>query len=113
MERIQLERDKSQQEIYKREIYYKDLENIYNTLPIDIKQLLIELYNLPQQNYINVRILKNDLRHNLILIACQRFQVNYGEIITIQESFGSRIITIDAVFCEILGKHANLITYRL
>lgn len=78
---------------------------IYNSLPPLTQQRLIELYKLPQETYSNVRILNNMPYQYPILQVCYDMSQKY-QVIDVEESVGSPIITIEGVFYNVLEKHA-------
>lgn len=106
----QLKKEENQQKIRERDLLYRRLDNTYNSFPFRIKHALIELYNLPQQNFSNVRILADIKNQGHILSVCCELQYNIGYI-SVEESYGSSIITIDDVLCEVLEKHTNDYNY--
>ena len=79
---------------------------IYASLPLSTKQALIELYNLPIQNFSNVRILNNFPEQQKIFQECNRVQDKL-HLLTVERSIDSFIIKIDDVFCEVLAEHKS------
>lgn len=84
---------------------YKRLCIVYDSLNDITKQRLIELYKLPKQTYSNVRILNNMPYQYPILQVCYDMSQKY-QVIDVEESVGSPIITIEGVFYNVLEKHA-------
>ena len=84
---------------------YKRLCIVYDSLNDITKQRLIELYKLPKQTYSNVRILNNMPYQYPILQVCYDMSQKY-QVIDVEESVGSPIITIEGVFYDVLEKHA-------
>lgn len=84
---------------------YKRLCIVYDSLNDITKQRLIELYRLPKQTYSNVRILNNMPYQYPILQVCYDMSQKY-QVIDVEESVGSPIITIEGVFYNVLEKHA-------
>lgn len=84
---------------------HKKLCIVYDSLNDITKQRLIELYKLPKQTYSNVRILNNMPYQYPILQVCYDMSQKY-QVIDVEESVGSPIITIEGVFYNVLEKHA-------
>lgn len=83
------------------------LRTLYDSLPDDVKEGLILLYQLPQPQggYINSRIIKDGME-NAVKISNAYHQVriflNLENIIQVTNSIQSTIVTIDPDFLEVL-----------
>lgn len=89
-----------------RDAQYNRRSIIYKSLPQMTQQTLVELYKLPQQDLPNVRILNNLRYQSNILQVCRNVQLKHN-IINVEENYGSYIIHIEDVFCEVLAEHIS------
>ena len=83
------------------------LRTLYDTLPDDVKEGLILLYQLPQPQggYLNSRIIKDGIENvDKITNAYHQVRVflNLENIIQVTNSIKSTIVTIDPDFLEVL-----------
>ena len=91
------------------------LRMIYDSFPDDVKEGLIGLYKLPQTEggYLNSRIIYDAdfVKNQSVFNACQqiRFTIGIGreDLIDIQPSIDSQIITISPDFYRIIEEKAN------
>lgn len=81
------------------------MSTVFNSLPEEIKEDLIQLYKLPQEEHSNIRILKTTSVENArILNSC--YNVLYKHyVLNIEESINSYIITIDEQLCGVIAEH--------
>ncbi|MBQ7855198.1 MAG: hypothetical protein IJ352_09310 [Muribaculaceae bacterium] len=88
-------------------IRYDNFCHIFNSLNSKAQHQLIDLYRLPQQKNSTVRILRDNIPgHDEILKGCQNIRYIYHDyyMMDIERGFGSHIITIDDVLCEVLAE---------
>ena len=97
-----LRKNKAKEE--EEECSFKRLHVIYKSLPQNTQQQLIELYKLPEQDFVNIRVL--DCSHKDILDECEKVKSKY-HLLGIEKGIGSYIITIDKVFCKVLAMHKS------
>ena len=81
------------------------MSTVFNSLPEEIKEDLIQLYKLPQEELSNIRILTTtSIENTRILNSC--YNVRYKHyLLNIEESINSYIITIDEQLCSVIAEH--------
>lgn len=98
-------KEKSEFERERQSRYY-EMSLIYSSLPEYMQKMLITLYQLPYQTYVNVRVLNDFPAQTPIYNVCRKIEEEH-QLIRIKRNFQSYIININEVFCDVLKDNAR------